>query len=182
MPFNPLNPADTQGRAKDLFDGIKSKLGIVPNLYRVLGIRPAVLEANLKLNESLSSGNFDAATREAIALAVAGANTCDYCASAHSAISKNLKVDQAEITNRLNGRSDDPRINAIVKLAVAITDSRGRPGEAALQAARNAGLDDGDILETIANVTANIFTNYANHIADTEIDFPVVRTGTQAAA
>jgi hypothetical protein len=28
----------------------------------------------------------------------------------------------------------------------------------------------------------NIFTNYLNHAAATEIDFPVVKTGTPAAA
>lgn len=28
-------------------------------------------------------------------------------------------------------------------------------------------------METVANVVANIFTNDLNHVADTDIDFPV---------
>jgi len=39
---------------------------------------------------------------------------------------------------------------------------------------RRAGLDDGLILEVIANIALNTLTNYTNHIADTTVDFPVV--------
>lgn len=42
-------------------------------------------------------------------------------------------------------------------------------------ALRAAHLTDADILETIAVVVAlNVFTNYVNHIAGTEVDFPAV--------
>ena len=39
---------------------------------------------------------------------------------------------------------------------------------------RRDGLDDGLIVEIIANVALNVLTNYLNKIAETEIDFPVV--------
>ena len=41
-----------------------------------------------------------------------------------------------------------------------------------IAAARVAGLTEPDIVETVANVVANIFTNYLNHVANTDIDFP----------
>ncbi len=166
----------------ELFTAIKAKVGGVPNLYRVAANQPAVLSGLLGLGESLSAGAFDAPTREAIALAVAGANACDYCASAHTAISRSLKVDQAEIDAHLQGRSADRRLNAILALAVAIVERKGFATDADLQAARDAGLDDADIVETIGNVVANIFTNYLNHVAKTDIDFPVVRTQSVATA
>ena len=34
------------------------------------------------------------------------------------------------------------------------------------------GLSDGDIVETVANVTLNIFENYMSHVARVLIDFP----------
>ena len=37
---------------------------------------------------------------------------------------------------------------------------------------REAGYGDGDIAEIVANVVKNIFTNYFNHVAKTELDFP----------
>ena len=161
--------------AADLFTAIKSKVGMVPNLYRVLANEPAALKATLTFGEELGKGSFDQKTREAIALAVAGANNCDYCASAHTAISKNLKVDDAEIQSRLNARSSDDKLQAILTFAKAVVDERGFVSDAQLQAARDAGLNEGEIVETIVNVVANILTNYVNHIAQTDIDFPEVK-------
>ncbi len=161
--------------AAELFGAIKGKVGMVPNLYRVLANQPAALKATLVFNETLGDGSFDPKTREAIALTVAGANNCDYCASAHSAISANLNVDAGEINSRLNGKSSDPKVQAILTFAKAVVDERGFVSDADLKTARDAGLNDGEIVETIANVVANILTNYINHVAQTDIDFPEVK-------
>ncbi|MEM8630495.1 MAG: peroxidase-related enzyme [Pseudomonadota bacterium] len=163
------------GDAADLFTAIKAKVGMVPNLYRVAANQPAALKAMLGIGETLGGGNFDPKTREAIALAVAGANGCDYCASAHSAISANLKVEAEEIASRLAGHSTDPRVDAIVKLAVKVNDTKGFVADNDLADAKAAGLSDADIVEVVANVAQNVFTNYLNHVADTDIDFPVVK-------
>lgn len=170
-----VSDANANSDAAELFAAIKGKVGMVPNLYRVLANQPAVLGGVLGFNEALSKGALDAQTREAIALTVAGANNCDYCASAHAAISKGLKVDGEEISRRLIGQSNDPKTAAILKLAKIVVDERGIVTDEQLAAARGAGLTEGEIIEVIANVVVNILTNYVNHIAQTEIDFPVTR-------
>lgn len=170
-----ISDADASPAAAELFGAIKSKVGMVPNLYRVMANEPAVLAANLGLSEALGKGSFDAKTREAIALVTAGANNCDYCASAHTAVSKNLSVDDAEIAARLQGRSTDPKVQAILTFAKSVVDTRGFVSDEDIKNARNAGLSEGEIVETVANVVANIFTNYVNHVANTDIDFPVVK-------
>ena len=43
-------------------------------------------------------------------------------------------------------------------------------------------LGDGHITEVVANVAANIFSNYLNHVAETDIDFPAVRLSVKEAA
>lgn len=166
---------DATPETATLFAAIRNKIGMVPNLYRVAGNQPATLAALLGLNETLATGSFDARTREAIALAVAGMNGCDYCASAHAAISSGLKVLPEAIDDHLAGRSDDPRTHAILALARAIVERRGMIGDGALADARAAGLSEADIVETVANVVANIFTNYLNNVAETDIDFPARR-------
>ena len=42
------------------------------------------------------------------------------------------------------------------------------------QLPRGAGFTDGEITEIVANVAVNIFTNYFNHVARTDVDFPRV--------
>ena len=61
-------------------------------------------------------------------------------------------------------------------------ETHGHVTGADLQAVRGAGLDDAGIAETVANVAANVFTNYLNDVAQTDIDFPVMRAGTAQAA
>lgn len=159
--------------ALKIFGAIDARIGMVPNLYRVAANQPAVLRGLLGLNDELANGAFDAHTREAIALAVAGANGCDYCEAAHSTISRNLKMKDVEIDAYLAARADEPRLAAILTLAVSIVAMQGRIDDDELTAAREAGLPDAEIVETVGNVVVNIFTNYLNHVAQTDIDFPV---------
>ncbi len=180
--IQPVDPNSTTGEAAELLGAVKQKLGMVPNLLRTFANQPAVLKSYLSFSEALSGGGFDAQTREAIALAVAGENGCDYCASAHTAISGSLKIEQDEIDANLAGQSSDPRVNAILAFAKAVVAKRGSVSDQDIEAARQAGLTDADISETVGNVAFNLFTNYFNHVADTDIDFPVVRTNQQRAA
>ncbi|MEE8118520.1 MAG: hypothetical protein V3T39_03075 [Gammaproteobacteria bacterium] len=61
-------------------------------------------------------------------------------------------------------------------LAKNIVETRGFVAPEVMENVRAAGFSDAEIIEIIANVSLNIFTNYFNHIAGTEIDFPVVNT------
>lgn len=174
--INQVDPAVAEGKAEQLLAVVKQKLGSAINITRVMANQPAVLEGYLGFSGALAGGGFDAKTRDAIALTLAGANGCDYCASAHSYISANLlKVDQAEISRQIRGEATDARLQAILTLASAVNEKRGKVSDADLQAARAAGLTDADIVETVGNVAVNVFTNYINNVAQTDIDFPVVR-------
>ena len=66
--------------------------------------------------------------------------------------------------------------------AAIVVSQRGRVGDAEVQALRAAGYADGEIVEIVTHIGVNLFTNYFNHIVDTEIDFPVVRSGAAAQA
>ena len=172
--LTPVDPATASGEAKVLLEGVQKKLGMTPNIIRTIANAPAALKAYFGINEALAGGHFDAKTREAFALAVAGANACEYCASAHTALSKSLKVDDVEIDRRLDGHSSDPALDAALVFARAVVEKRGFVSDNDIAAVRAAGHDDGAIAEIVAHVVANIFTNYVNHVAETEIDFPKV--------
>ena len=180
--LNSIDPATATGEAKELLDGVQKKLGATPNVLRTLANSPAALKTYLAASEALSTGRFDAKSREAIALAVAGANDCQYCASAHTAISKGLKVDEPEIQRRLDGHSADPALDAALVFARKVVDKQGWVSDEDLREVRAAGHDDETITEIVANVVANILTNYINHVADTDINFPTVELSSPRAA
>jgi uncharacterized peroxidase-related enzyme len=177
-----IEPSTATGVARATLDAVGTKLGMVPNIFRTMAHSASVLTGYLSFGEALAGGRFDAKSREAIALAVAGASGCDYCASAHTAVSKSLKVDGAEIELRLEARSSDPKLNAALVFARRIVEKRGLVNDDDIATVRAAGHDDEAIVEIIANVAANIFTNYFNHVSETEVDFPLVRVGREEAA
>ncbi|MBK7998769.1 MAG: carboxymuconolactone decarboxylase family protein [Verrucomicrobia bacterium] len=178
-----IDPANVTGKTKQLFDGVQAKLGAVPNLFRVLGNAPAALEAYLNFSGALAGGSLNAKVREQIALAVAESNLCEYCLSAHTFIGGNVGLTEKDIVDARHATATTDKTDAILKLARSIVVQRGEVSDATLKAARASGLNDGEIVETVANVALNIFTNYVNHVARTVVDFPAVKPGeTQSAA
>jgi uncharacterized peroxidase-related enzyme len=170
------------GASQPLLENAKKQLGSVPNLFRVLANSPAALEGYFGLNSALSKGRLSAQTGERIALAVAEANGCGYCLSAHSYLARNLaKLDDAEITANRNGASNDPKADAAVKFAVSVVENRGHVSQAAVETVRKAGFEDGEIVEIVVHVALNTLTNYVNEVAGTEIDFPIVERRRAAA-
>ena len=161
--------------SRPLLEAVKKQFGVVPNLFRLVASSPAALESYLGLFGSLSKGALPAPTRERIALAVAEFNGCSYCLSAHTYFGKNLaKLDDAEITANRNGASNDPKADAAVRFAVKVARERGHVGDADVSAVKAAGYDDAQVIEIVLHVALNIWTNYINEVAKTDLDFPVV--------
>lgn len=177
-----LDPTATTGKPRQLFDGVQAKLGVVPNLFRVLGNSPAALEGYLNFSSALAGGVLSARVREQIALAVAEINDCNYCRSAHAFIGGKVGLTVNEISDARLATSADARVNAVLNLARSLVVQRGELSETEFQAARAAGLGDAEIIETVANVALNIFANYTNHVARTVVDFPTVKPAETATA
>lgn len=169
-----INPESATGHAKELLDAVKGKLGLVPNMTRAMANSPAVLDGYLSLSGSLSKGNLSAKQREQIALTVGQVNGCDYCLAAHSTIGKMVGLTAEQIMDSRRGTAVDPKAEALVVFARRVVDERGRVSDLDLANARAAGLDDAALAEVVANVALNLFTNYFNHVAETDIDFPKV--------
>jgi uncharacterized peroxidase-related enzyme len=178
--IQPINYEQSTGKAKELLDAVKAKLGVTPNMMKTMAQSPAVLEAYLNFSGALGGGKLSARMREQIALISAEINGCGYCASAHTAIGKMVGLGDDAILAARNGNSDDAKTDAALKFAGAVIINRGEVSDADLQAVKDAGFSDGDIGEIVANVALNIFTNYFNEIAKTDIDFPKVRLGVTA--
>ena len=160
--------------SRPLLEQVARQLGSAPNLFRLAAQSPAALEGYLGLFGALGKGRLPASTRERIALAIAQYNGCGYCLSAHTYLGANLaKLSHEEMAANRKGRSTDIKANAAVVFAVKVAESRGHVTDADLAAIRAAGYDNAQIIEIIQHVALNIWTNYLNEVARTEIDFPV---------
>ncbi len=165
---------DVPAKSQPLLDAVEKMLGVVPNLFRLVGTSPAALEGYLGLNGALGH-TLDAKTRERIALAIAQANGCDYCLSAHTYLGLNLaKLDTAEIALNRTGHSGDAKADAAVVFARKVLAARGKVSDGDIAEAKLAGFSEAQVIEIVAGVALNVLTNYINNVAQTDIDFPVV--------
>ena len=170
----PLDTSDAT--VAELFKAIRAKMGGVPNIMRTMAQSTAALEGYLALSAALGGGRFTDGQRELAALASAGENSCDYCASAHSALGKMAGLDQADMQQVIAGGELEGSDGQIVRTMRRIVSQRGVLSDADLEEFYSAGFDEGHLVELVGLAALNIFTNYFNHIAATEIDFPVVST------
>jgi uncharacterized peroxidase-related enzyme len=156
-------------------EAIKKQFGGLPNVFRLLSNSPAVLAAHAALNGALGKGKLDKKIRERIALKIAQTNGCEYCLAAHTYMGTNVaKLSLEEIAAARRGESSDEKADAAVKFAVRLVGTRGNVSAEELEALQSAGFDDAELLEIVAHVAANTFTNYVNEVFKTDIDFPKV--------
>lgn len=166
--------------SQPILDAVNKQLGVVPNLFRLASLSPAVLTGMTALNSALGKA-LDVKTRERIAIATAQVNGCDYCLSAHTYLGLNLaKISPEEIAANRTGASTDPKAKAAVQFAAKVAQLRGKVSDADLAAVKLAGFSESQIVEIVAVVAENFLTNLLNNVAETDIDFPVVLTADAA--
>lgn len=168
-------------KSQPLLKGVQAAYGATPNIFRLVGISPASLQGFLGFSGALATGTLDRATRERIALAVANVNGCDYCNAAHTLAGKAARLGDDEIAAARVGRSSDVRADAAVRFARTVALTRGEVREADLAELRLVGFEDAQIVEIVAHVALNTFTNYVNEVFKTPVDFPAVEPATRAA-
>jgi uncharacterized peroxidase-related enzyme len=163
---------DDAPATRKTFEGVRTKLGLVPNLFRVLAQSPAALDGTLGLAGALGRGVLPAALRERIAIAIATANDCEYCLSAHAALGAGAGLRDADIDAATQGTAPAAKDTAAIRVALAVL--RGEQ-DGALETLRAAGWDDAAAVEIVAHVALNLLTNRINTLAGTPVDFPLRR-------
>jgi len=178
--IDPLDTDTSEETVAELFRNIRKKMGGVPNILKTMARSPAAIEAYLGFSASIEAGRFNAGQRELVAIAVAGENSCDYCASAHSALGKIAGLEQSDMQLIIAGGDLPGQEGALISLTRKIVNQRGVLSDSDIEQFCSAGFDHGHLVELVALISLNLFTNYFNHIAATEIDFPVVLTRSAA--
>jgi len=166
-----IEPENAQGKAKELFEGpLKGK---ELNIFKGMANSPAATEAYLGMGEALSKGELSGKEREVVQLAIGQGNGCEYCVAAHTMLGKQQGLSDDQATGARQGNiGDDPKLNALATFARTIHEKKGWLDDADIQAFKDAGYDDAHIVEVVAGVAQAFFSNYFNHINQTDVDLP----------
>lgn len=170
--FNVPTREDVSENNQAIFDNLNKALGFVPNIFATLAHSDTALENYLTFSNGKTS--FTNKEKEAINLAVSEVNQCQYCLSAHTAISKMNGLDENQILELRSGKStSNPKLDALAKLARNITINRGATDESVLENFFNVGYTKGNFADAINLVGEITITNYLHRTTEVPVDFPV---------
>ena len=170
-----VNPADTTAERQAILSEIHAALGGTPNMFRAVANSPAALKSMWGAFGALGGGALPARLGEQVAVAIANRNACEYCLAAHTVLGRKAGASAEEMSEAQEGRSDNPKTAAALRFALAVVERRGQVEAGEVEALRAAGFDDGEIIEILAHVALNLFTNYVNVALAVPVDFPAVR-------
>lgn len=170
-----VDPASASGAVKPTLDAIKGAFGTVPNMFKAVANSQAALNSMWGSFAALGQGKIGARLGEEIAVAIANANNCEYCLAAHTALGRKAGASAEEMAAAQIGKSSDPRTLAALTFALKVVRDRAAVTGADVAALKEAGFDDEGVVEIIAHVSLNLFTNYINVALNVPVDFPSVQ-------
>lgn len=176
-----INPTRATGERKLVLEQIQAAFGATPAMFRAVANSTAALKSMWGSFGALGGGVIPAKLAEQIAVAVADRNDCEYCLAAHTALGRKAGATAEEMAAAQQGEAADAKTAAALRFALKLVNERGQLNDADVQALRSAGFDDEQIVEVLAHVALNLFTNYVNVAFAVPVDFPAVKLRRQAA-
>ena len=176
MPRFPVHSVDDAPEAaREPLQRLQARFGRVLNIHGEMAHAPVVLAAYTGIQQAIAEhGSFDARTREAIALAVGAVDNCAYCQSAHTAAGRAAGWSLEHTVALRDGKPIDgeDKLGALLAVARQIAGNVGEVDEDTWQHALRVGWQVEELAELFTHVAENLFTNYFNHYAHTELDIP----------
>ena len=169
-----LESQSAPAASQPLLAQIQQAFGATPNMFKAVANSPAALQSMWAAFGALGKGSLGARLGEQIAVAIANRNRCEYCLAAHTVLGQNAGASAADMAAAQVGTSSDARTAAALDFALKVVERRAQVDDADIARLREAGFDDGQIVEILAHVALNLFTNYINVALDIPVDFPRV--------
>lgn len=160
--------------SQPLLAQIHQAFGATPNMFKAVANSSAALQSMWAAFGALGKGTLGSKLGEQIAVAIANRNRCEYCLAAHTVLGQQAGATATEMASAQAGQSDDARTAAALRFALKVVEQRAQLDDADVAALRSVGFGDEQIVEILAHVALNLFTNYINVALDVPVDFPKV--------
>lgn len=169
--FNVPSREQVNSTNQEIFDRLNETLGMVPNLYATIAYSDNGLKRYLDFqNAKTSLSNKE---KEAVNLIVSQLNGCIYCQSAHTVIGKMNGFDDAQLLDFRKGKSENVKLNALVKLAADLTKNKGYASDENVEDFFEQGYSKENLIDLILQISDKIAMNYLHNLTKIPVDFPI---------
>jgi len=162
-----LQPLPEDDFTEHHYEALVQRSRVKNPYFRLLARDPDILRERTKTDLDIfynTDAGLPRADREIAATAASRVNGCVYCASVHSGFASHHSKRSDDVQRLLDegvSARIDPRWDAVVDAAAALTATPPRFGAAELSALVDAGLDELEVLDAIM---AGSFFNWANRL------------------
>lgn len=170
-----LSNGEASESANKVLDEITNKGQRLINIFKIMANSPAVIKSFFGMHKALEEKKISSEIAERIAIMLAVMNGCEYCLAAHSYSGGKL-LSPDEVFSARQGKSSDAKAQSALYFAKIVMTKAGRVTDEELELAKSVGFSDTELLEIVAIVSLNFFTNAINSVAHTPIDFPKPKT------
>ncbi len=157
-------------RSLPVLKGALAGGGQLSNIVGVLAGAPATLRAYARFRSELRHGTLTARTQQRIGLAVAEHQGSEYALATllRTARDAGLGIDEVALAREFDSREESEA--ALLRYVRALLESDGPPPLHLHEEAREAGWEDEQILEAVAHVALNSFSNFVTRAGDVPKD------------
>ena len=159
---------------QEIFDTLTKALGFVPNLYATIAYSNNGLAKYLAYQSAKTT--LSNKEKEAVNLIVSQVNGCIYCQSAHLILGKMNGFTEEQLLVIRHGKSEDAKLNSLVKLAADITKNKGNASPENIDAFFVQGYSKENLVDLILQISDKTAMNYLHNLTQVPVDFPVAAT------
>ena len=166
-----LEASQASVEASEIFQTMESKLGRVPNIYRLMGHAPQILKLVVDFSRVLMRTKLDAKLRELAYIKASLTNDCEYCAHHHKAIGRKAGLTDDKI-GALENYEDSDLFSELEKLVLRYTEDltlEVKSDRKVMEALRQH-LSPQELVELNATVGLANFTNRFNESFGTDLE------------
>jgi uncharacterized peroxidase-related enzyme len=166
-----LNRSQVSESTTAIYDRYLRQRGNVPNMFRTVAHRPAILETMIAHMEAvLNTGTLSTKLKELVIARTSQLNNCDYCLASHSAICRRLGWSQDLLDHLTDFENRDDLTaaeKAALRLAARMTlDSKNFSDEEFAQL--RSYYSEGEVVELMAAIGLFNYFNRFNNLLQME--------------
>jgi uncharacterized peroxidase-related enzyme len=167
--LSPLSSDQASPESRALFAAIESAFKMVPNIFRIMGHSPKVLEHTLGMNQAIER-DLDPKLRELAYMTASRINHCGYCEHYHSMFARKAGVNDAQL-KQLGFSIDEGAFSEVERLVIRFADEWTRQGKASAEVVTGLKkhLSPSQIVVLAATVGLANWTNRFNETFDVQL-------------
>lgn len=160
-----LTPQTAVGASRDLLGDLVERHGQVGAMVSTMANSPAVLGGYLQLSRAMKRVKLDRRISELVSIAVQARQGCELCLDSHETAARSLGVPQDEIDDARTGTSADPKVAAMITVALKVYREPTAITDADVEELRRHGYSDREIADVAGVVALNVLTGAFNLLA-----------------